>query len=319
MASLIFGILAAPLTTDAQRPAKVPRIGVIVPSSGPPASHPGVKAFRQGLSDLGYVEGKSIVLEYRTAALPDQYPARVAELVRLKVDIIVTPTTAAAVAAKEATQTIPIVMAAGPYAVETELVVSHARPGGNVTGLSLFTHELTGKRLELLKEAVSRASRIALFWQQSLLSSRVLDDHQAAARALKLELLPIEIHGDDIDRAFDAAVRGKAQAIILSQGPLFATHRRRFAELALKHRLPLMSGEVGAAEAGSLMYYGSDIYEGWHRAATYVDRVLKGAKPADLPVEEPMKFDLVVNLKTAKALGLTIPQSVLIRADQVIR
>jgi putative ABC transport system substrate-binding protein len=324
--ALAFGLLASPLAAEAQPTAKISRIGVLVPGK-PPAR--GVDAFRRGLRDLRYIDGQNIVLELRwDEDKPEQTPRQAAELVRASADVIVAGTTTSAQAAKNATGTIPIVMAAGPYALEVGLIESLARPGGNVTGVSLFTRELTAKRLELLKEAVPGASRVAYLWTHGRrpvgatinpVVAAMNGDYEAAARSLGVELRPIEVRGsEDFESAFQTAARGRVGGVILAQGPLWAGHRARLAGLALKHRLPMISGETGAAQAGTLLYYGSDIPEGWQRAAAYVDKILKGARPADLPVEQPTSFELVVNLKTAKALGLTFPPSILVRADQVI-
>ncbi len=320
-------LITAPLVAEAQQPAKVPRIGVLVP--GRPPTHRSLDAFRQGLRELGYVEGQNIRLELRwDEGNPEQRSGLAAELVRAKVDVIVAGTTTSAQAARNATGTIPIVMAAGPYALEVGLIQSLARPGGNVTGVSMLTRELTAKRLELLKEAVPGATRVAYLWTHgrrpvgaaiNAVVAAMNEDYGAAAQALGIQLRPIEVRGpEDFESAFQAAARARAGAVIVAQGPLWSAHRARLAELALKRRLPMMSGETGAAHAGTLLYYGSDIPEGWRRAATYVDKIGKGANPADLPVEQPTKFELVINLKTARALGLTIPPSVLIRADHVI-
>jgi len=263
-----------------------------------------------------------MALEIRWAVnQPERYPDLAADLVRLPVDLIVAGDTAAALAAKHATRTIPIVMAVSFDPVRDGLVTSLARPGGNITGLSIMVSDLTGKRLELLTEAVPGLSRVALLLDAGPPNWHAqLHDHEAAARGLGVQLLPLEVHGPGaFAGAFQAATQGHAQALLMVQSPLFTTHRARLAELALASRLPTMSGEVGYATAGGLMNYGPRIPEIWHRAATYVDKILKGAKPAELPVEQPMKFEFVINLKTAKALGLTIPPTLLFLADEVIR
>jgi putative ABC transport system substrate-binding protein len=263
-----------------------------------------------------------VALEIRWAEnQPERYPDLAADLVRLPVDLIVAGDTAAALAAKHATRTIPIVMAVSFDPVRDGLVTSLARPGGNITGLRIMVPEVAGKRLELLREAVPGLSRVALLldaeppnWQAQL------HDHEAAARGLGVQLLPLEVRGPaEFAGAFQAAPQGHAQALIMVQSPLFNTHLARLAELALASRLPTMAGEVGYAKAGGLMNYGPNLPESWHRAATYVHKILKGAKPADLPVEQPTKFELILNLKTAQALGMTMPPSLLLLADEVIQ
>jgi putative ABC transport system substrate-binding protein len=274
------------------------------------------------LRDLGYIEGQTITLEIRWAEnQPERYPDLVAELVRLPVDIIVAGDAAAALAAKHATSTIPIVMAVSADPVRDGLVASLARPGGNITGLSIMVPEVSGKRLELLREAVPGLSHVALLLDAGLPHWHAeLHDYEAAARELGVQLLPLEVRGpDEFVAAFQAAPQGQAQALTMTQSPLFSTHRTRLAELALASHLPTMSGEGGYAQAGGLMNYGPRLSESWYRAATYVDKILKGAKPADLPVEQPTKFELVLNLKAAKALGITMPPSLLLLADEVIQ
>jgi putative ABC transport system substrate-binding protein len=274
------------------------------------------------LRDLGYVEGQTIVLEPRwEEGKADRYATLASDLARLNVDIIVAGTTPAALAAKNATATIPIVMAATGAGdpVELGLVASLMRPGGNITGLILQTHELAGKRLELLKEAAPGVSRVALLWSPTHAHKTLVKEHEAAARALGMRLQPLEVRGSgDFEGVFQAASRGRAGAVIMAQAALFSLHRARLAELALNGRLPTISGETGFAEAGGLMNYGPNIVDSWRRAATYVHKILTGVKAADLPVEQPTKFELVINRKVAKALGLTIPASLLLRADRVI-
>jgi putative ABC transport system substrate-binding protein len=271
---------------------------------------------------LGYIEGQTITLEIRWADnQPERYPALVAELMRLSVDIIVAGDAAAALAAQHATHTIPIVMAVSADPVRDGLVASLARPGGNITGLSIMVPDVVGKRLELLRDAVPGLSRVALLLDTGIPSQPAeRHDHEAAARGLGVQLLPLEVRSpDEFAGAFQRATQGQAQALIMAQSPLFSTYRTRLAELALASRLPTMSGEVGYAHAGGLMNYGPHLPDSWYRAATYVDKILKGAKPGDLPVEQPMMFELVINLKTAKALGLTIPPHLLVLADEVIQ
>ena len=318
---LVLGILAAPLAAHAQQPAKVYRIGILPP--GPISPRMTLwEAFRQGLRELGYVEGHNIALVIRSPERgPEQLPDLAADLVRLKVDVIVTAATPAIQAAQRATRTIPIVMAVSADPVETGLVSSLARPGGNTTGLSLLSPELSGKRLELLKAVVPRVSRIAVLFNPTNPASAIqMREAEVAARALGAQLQRLDVRGpDDFAKAFQAATRGQAGALLVLDDPLPFSYRTQIVALASKSRLPAMYGLTGFAEAGGLMSYGANNVDMFRRAAVYVDKILKGAKPADLPVEQPTRFELVVNLKTAKTLGLAIPQSVLIRADQVIQ
>jgi ABC-type uncharacterized transport system substrate-binding protein len=315
---LTLALLAVPRAADAQQPAKLPRIGILHLS--PPAS-PSFQVFLQGLRDLGYVEGRNIAIEYRWPHdQPEQLPTIATELVQLNVEVIVAadPTTIAA--AKRATNKIPIVMAVSADPVAAGFVASLAQPGENITGLSLVMPELAGKRLELLKETVPHLRRIALLWSpRAVHHPPLLHETEQAAKHLGLALQRVEATGsDDLDKAFQAAVKGRARALLALNDPVYSRNRARIAELGLKYRLPTMTAEPGFAEAGGLMTYGPNILESWRRAATYVDKILKGAKPADLPVEQPTRFELVINMKTAKALGLTIPPSLLLRANQVI-
>lgn len=277
-------------------------------------------AFRQGLRDLGYMEGRNIALDLRWADLPQHLPDLATDLVRGKVDIIVTQGTPAAQAAKRATSTIPVVMATAGDPVATGLVSSLARPGGNVTGNSILGPDLAGKGLELLKEIVPDASRIAVLSNPTnpthALSVR---EAQAAAKTLGVALQVLEARGpDDFERVFQAARSGRADALRVFGDPVFTAHRTRLANLAIQSRLPSLYELSGFAEAGGLAHYGPSLPEMFRRAAVYVDKILRGAKPADLPVEQASKFELVINIKTAKALGLRIPQSVLLRADRVV-
>jgi putative tryptophan/tyrosine transport system substrate-binding protein len=310
-------LLALSVTAEAQAP-RVPRIGVI--SLDFPETATCVDRVRQGLADLGYVEGRTHSLELRWAK--DQMnllPSLAADLVRINVDVIVSASAPAASVVKEATASIPIVLASSFYPVETGIIKSLAHPGGNVTGVTHFTPGLMAKRVQLMKELVPSLTRIAVLRSSGRTQDLVVKDMDAAARQLKTELQPIEVRGEeDISAAFDAAVKGRAQAVMSTQDPFFWRHRAQIAELALKHRLPSLSGEPTAAEAGALLFYGPDVLEGCQRAATYVDRILKGAKPADLPVEQPTKITLIINAKTATALGLRVPQSLLFRADRVL-
>jgi ABC-type uncharacterized transport system substrate-binding protein len=321
MALVSGGLLVAPLTADAQQAAKIARIGYLVPNLA--ASPPAHEAFRQGLRDLGYVEGRNVVIETRDAeGKLERLPALAAELVALKVDVIVAPNTVA-LAAKQATRTLAIVFAAAADPVTSGLVTSLARPGGNVTGLSNLAPELVGKGLELLKQAVPGVSRVAVLWQLGAIDERTEKDRlkqaDVAARALGVRLQVVEVRVPaDIDRAFSDMTRARAGALTVLGSFMFDTERRRLVDLAAKNRLPAVYTVRSFVDAGGLMSYGPNLADLYRRAASYVDKILKGAKPADLPVEQPTKFDLVINLKTAKALGLTIPQSLLLRADEVI-
>ncbi len=315
------GVLAAPLPAAAQPPAKVPRIGFL--GSGSPSTYgPLIVAFRQALRDLGYVEGQNFVMELRWAeGREERLPDLAAELVRLKVDVILTHAAPNALVAKQATTTIPIVVAFAADPVGSGLVASLARPGGNVTGLSLLSPELGGKRLQLLNEVAPRASPVAILWNPAIASgAAIVRETEAAARTLGVQLQSLEVRGpDDFESAFAAATGGRARALIMVEYPLIFIHRARIVDFAAKSRLPAMYPLREFVDAGGLMSYGAHAADLWRRAATYVDKILRGAKPADLPVEQPTRFELVINLKTAKALGLTIPPSILVRADQVIR
>jgi putative ABC transport system substrate-binding protein len=276
-----------------------------------------IEAFWRRMNELGYVEGRNIVAEYRFAeGVPERLPQLAAELVRLNVDVIVAPGSGAR-AAKKAGSKIPIVITYGDPVGEG-LAASLARPGGNVTGLSSFVSELGGKQLELLKEAFSKVSRVAVLWWTEP-NALMLDDMKVAAGRLHVTLLPLPLRGlGDFETAFSAITAEAAHGLIALRNPLTATHRARIVEFAAKNRLPAMYPDREFVDAGGLMSYGVDVPDLWGRAAGYVAKILKGAKPADLPVEQPTKFDLVINLKAAKVLGLTIPQSLLLRADQVI-
>jgi putative ABC transport system substrate-binding protein len=312
-------LLGAPLAAEGQQAGKVPRIGVLSPGSPPLEAF---DAFRRGLRDLGYVEGQTIILEPRwDKGNTAHHASLVADLVRLKVDIIVAGTTPTAIAAQKATQTIPIVMAAIADPVGAGLTASLARPGGNITGMSLISAELSGKRIAILKEAIPSGSRVAVLWNPTNPNTvGLLHDTQSAAQSLGIQLQVLEVRtAADVDAAFRSAVKGGAQALVTVQDALFTLQRAQIAEMARKTRIPTMSGETGFAAAGGLMNYGPNIADSWRRSAVYVDRILKGARPNDLPIEQPTKFEFVINLKTAKTLGLTIPQSVLSRADEVIQ
>jgi len=321
MGVLTGGFLAAPLSVEAQQAAKMPRIGLLV-SGPPPGDHICVLALRRGLADLGYVEGQTYVFEIRSAQgvrAEEAFPHFGAELVKRGVDMIVSVTGIGLVEAKRAMATVPVVMAVGEHPVERGLIASLARPGGNITGLATFTDEIFSKRVQILAEALPGVSRVAVLRLPGTVNDLIVRDLETAARRLGMKLQIIEVQGaEDLPAAFLRALRGRAQAIMTTQGPFFFQYRREIADLALKHKLPSFSGEPTAAGAGMLMTHGPSIPASCHRAAYFVDRILKGAKAADLPVEQSTKFDLEINLKTAKALGLTIPPSLLGRADQII-
>ena len=316
-------VLLVPLAAEAQHAATIPRIGLLFPTSlSDPRTPRFLEAFRQGLRELGYAEGQNIAIESRFAEGKwDQLPSLAAELVRLKVEVIVTYTTPATQAAKQATGTIPIVVAAVIDPVAAGLVASLAHPGGNITGLSQMVPELVGKQLEILKEVAPKISRVALLGNPANAGNASQVRHaQNAARALGMRLQSLEARDpSEIESAFAAMTTERAGAVIVLIDSTLIDHRKRIADLAARRRLPMVSGTIETAETGGLMAYGPSVRDMFRRAATHVDKILKGAKPADLPIEQPTKFDLVINLRTAKALGLTIPQSVLLRADQVIQ
>ena len=312
----------APLASKAQQTAKIAQLGYLgTDRAAMPHLH---EAFRQGLRDLGYVEGRNLVIESRYAEGKfERLPALAAELVARKVDVIVVSSTPAALAAKQATRTLPIVFAASGDPVASGLVTSLARPGGNVTGLAVLTPELVGKCLELLKQAVPGASHVAVLWHPGghveQTEKNILTGAEVAGRALGVRLQFVEARGPaDFDRAFSELTRARVGALTVLPSPMLNNERRRLVDLAAKNRLPAVYPLRVFVDVGGLMSYGPDLADLFRRAATYVDKILKGAKPADLPVEQPTKFELVINLKTAKALGLTIPQSVLARADHVV-
>jgi ABC-type uncharacterized transport system substrate-binding protein len=318
---LITVLLTTAPTSEAQQPEKVPRIGFLITSS-PSAIAPRMDAFRQGLRELGYVEGKNIVIERRHAEGKfDHLPALAAELVRLKVDVIVTSGPTATHPAKGATSTIPIVMTFDDDPVGSGFVASLARPGGNITGLSTLSPEISGKQLELLKEIVPKLGRVAVIGTSSRQgTAQSLKETELAAGvfAVKLQYLDIQ-NPKDIETAFRAAGKRRADALIVLQSPVFNSQRAQIADLALKSRLPATYPRREFVEDGGLMSYGVSISDLDRRAAKYVDKILKGTKPADLPVEQPKKFEFIINLKAAKQIGLTIPPNVLARADNVIR
>jgi ABC-type uncharacterized transport system substrate-binding protein len=321
--------LAIPLmaTIDlsiAQQRAKIPRVGYLSGSGGNPKNPgPQVEAFQQGLRDLGYVEGRNITVDYRFSDGNPTHEAELArELVRLNVDVIVVGASPAIRAAKEATKTIPIVMTATQDPVATGIVESLARPGGNITGVSRLTRELSGKRLELLKELVPTVSRVGiLLTAESQSSATALKDYETAARALNLHLQALEVRGPtpDFPGAFAAAAKGRVGAIVTRTTALMGRYSKRIAALAIQNRLPSMFERTDYVESGGLASYSANDAESYRRAAVFVDKILKGAKPADLPVEQPTKFEFVINLKTAKQIGVAIPPEVLARANRVIR
>jgi putative tryptophan/tyrosine transport system substrate-binding protein len=320
---IAFVLLLAGAGAQAQQPAKIPRIGYVSGTGDSSDPGPYVEALRQGLRDLGYIEGKNIVIEYRGAGgKVNAGPSLVAELVQLKVDVLVVPISSAIRAAKQATKTIPIVMVTQEDPVAGGIVDSLARPGGNITGLATLQRDLSGKRLELLAEVVPRISRVGVLWDPNLPSMIIgFKEYEAAARGLKIQLQSLEVRGPnlDLEGAFQAAAKGRASAVItITNNPLLR-NSKRIADLAIKHRLPSMYEGSTWVEAGGLISYSANDLEVFRRAATYVDKILKGTKPANLPVEQPTKFELVINLKTAKEIGLTIPQPVLFRADKVIK
>jgi putative tryptophan/tyrosine transport system substrate-binding protein len=316
--SLVSAMLfALAVPAQAQQSKKIPRVGYISVSGNP--SNPGlfVEAFRKALRDLGYIEGKNIVVELRYAA---EEPDRdyVGELVKMNVDVLVSSSAGSIRVAKQATKTIPIVMIASFDPVEEAIVDSLARPGGNITGLTRLSQELNGKRLELFKEAVPGISRVGVLAAQGV---KGLKEYESAARPLKISVRYLEVRGPnpDLDGVFREAAKEKLNAVIVMGSRSINRYRKELVELPIKNRLPSMYAVSGYVEAGGLMSYSTNDIETFRRAAVYVDKILKGTKPADLPVEQPTKFEFVINLKTAKVLNLTIPQSVLFRADKVIK
>jgi putative ABC transport system substrate-binding protein len=307
---------------EAQPAAKIPRVGFLQRRAAPTPANPDplADAFRQGLRELGYIEGKNIVIEHRYGeGSEERLPGLVAELVKLKVDLLVIPSSQGIRAAKQTTTTIPIVMVTPADPVAAGFIDSLARPGGNITGITRLTRDLSGKRLGLLKEAVPKISRVGILTGTTTTG---IEDFEAAARALKkITIQSLEVRGPnpDFDGAFQAAVKGRVNALITIRDAVTASYLKRIADLAIKHRLPSMNEDIPYVEAGGLMSYSASDADQFRRAAIFVDKILKGAKPADLPVEQPTKFEFVINLKTAKQIGLTIPPNVLARADKVIR
>jgi putative ABC transport system substrate-binding protein len=314
---LIALLIAFCFRAEAQQ-GKIPRIGIVFIGG---REQPHLEFFKQGLRELGYLEGKNIILEYRYAeGHYDRLPRLVTELVNEKADVIVTTSSISARAAREVTRTVPIVMTSGSP-VERGLAESFAKPGGNVTGLSVFALELSGKRLELLKEMVPKMTRVAALWSSSENESALgFKETEDAAKDLSLQLQSVELHhAGEMEKTLRAATRARVDALLVVLSPLVTLNSKRIVEFALKERLPGMYPTRQFVEEGGLVAYGPLLGDLYRRAATYVDKILKGAKPADLPVEQPTKFELVINLKTAKQIGLTIPPNVLARADRVIK
>jgi putative tryptophan/tyrosine transport system substrate-binding protein len=323
---LVYALTALILTTihvaEAQQPEKVPLIGYLRQGS-PTSARSEDEAFRQGLRDLGYVEGKNVLIEYRYAeGKVERVPDLAAELVQLKPDVIVVGGNRATRAAKHATNTIPIVVGSADDLVRAGLVASLANPGGNITGSTGIAPDLSGKRLELLREAVPKASRVAVVWSPSneAADDAEVKETETAARQLGIKIQPIRVQEtSQFQNSYDQAAKQHAHAVIIIQGAFTLAHRVRLAELAAQRRLPSMCEQAAWTNDGCLLSYGRDQLAQWRRAAYFVDRIMKGTKPADLPVEQPMKFEFIVNLKTAKQIGLAIPPNVLVRADKVIR
>jgi putative ABC transport system substrate-binding protein len=308
---------------QAQQSAKVSRVGYLTAGGDSKNLGPEAQTFRQGLRDLGYIEGKNLAIEYRGAeGKQDRIPGLVAELVGINVDVLVITSLPAIRAAKQATKIIPIVMVTTVDPIAAGLIDTLARPGGNVTGLTRLTRDLSGKRLELLTEMVPTLSRISVLWEDGIPGSAIsLKEYEVAANALKIELQSIQVVSlhPDLEGAFQTAVKGRAGALVTIFGPVLGRHAKWIADLSIKNRLPSMYERIDFVEAGGLASYTASDSDNFKRAAIFVDKILKGAKPADLPVEQPTKFELIINLKTAKQIGLTIPPNVLARADKVIR
>jgi putative ABC transport system substrate-binding protein len=314
-------LVAVSFPAEAQQPGKIPRVGVLLALSHSAISDR-IQAFRDGLRDLGYNEGKTISVEYRYAdGKFERLPDLATELVRLKVDVIVTGGPTATRPAKKATATIPIVMAQDTDPVGNGFVSSLARPGGNITGLSNYHPDLSGKQLELLKEIVPKLARVAVLGNSKEPgNAQALEETKLARAALKLELQYLDVRDpQDIQTAFHAAIKERADALLVLSSPIATSHRIELAQLAIRNRLPIMYQVSESVEGGGLVTYGVTTADLWRRSATYVHKILKGAKPAELPVEQPTKFELIINLKTAKQIGLTIPPNVLARADKVIK
>ena len=315
--ALVLALLMAPLVAAAQQVGKVRRIGILLAVGTPESA--AVRAFRVGLRDLGWIEGQTVVLEFRSAdGDPEQYPRLTADLLRLPVDVMLVMSTAALPAVQRATTEIPVVAATMADPVGAGYAQSFARPGGNITGLTFQSHELVAKRVQLLNEAIPNTRQMALLWHPRP-DTAPPEVYKAAATVLGLQLQVFEARkAADFEVVFPAMARRGVRAVIFGNSPLFAEHRQRIAAIALRHRLPTVSGETGFAEAGGLMNYGPSLPANFRRAAVYVDKILKGANPAELPIEQPTTVELIINLKTANALGLTIPPPLLVRADRVI-
>jgi putative ABC transport system substrate-binding protein len=319
--TLTLSFLAAPLQVDAQPSARVATIGYLSIAGGAPGGAPLAESFRQGLQELGYIDGKTIAIVYRSAeGKPERLPALAAELVQLPVDLIFAQSGQVAEVVRDTTTTIPIVMVSGADPVAIGLVASLARPGGNITGLSLMSAELAGKRLQLLKEASGRLGRVAVLWNaRDAVMTNIFSEIQTAAPTLGMTVQPLAVQvAEDIDSAIAALTQERPDALFMITDVLTSRYVRQVLEFAVQHQLPTMFQSSGPVAEGGLMSYAPSFTESYRRAAYYVDRILKGAKPGDLPVEQPMKFELVVNLKTAKALGITIPPTLLMLADKVI-
>jgi ABC-type uncharacterized transport system substrate-binding protein len=316
-------LVAFSLPAEAQQPAKIPRIGIVGGSQNANDPRSNTNVFRQGLRDLGYIEGKNILVELRSSeGKTERFPTLVAELVQFNVDVLVSTSSVAVRAAKQASKTLPIVMVINQDPVAAGLVDSLAHPGGNVTGLTTLTRDLSGKRLELLMEAVPGVRRVGVLWDADSSAAAIgLKEYEAAARAMKVQLQSLEVRGLslDLERAFQAATKRHADALITVRTAVLNRYPKRIADLAIKNRLPSMFEVNAYVEVGGLMSYANSDAESFKRAAIYVDKILKGTKPADLPVEQPKKFEFVINLKTANQIGLTIPPNVLARADRVIK
>ena len=321
LVTLILSLLTAPRTSQAQHATHVPRLGLLMPGSAT-GYVSRLEAFRHGLRDLGYVEGQNIMLESRSAeGRFERLPDLAAELIHLKVDVLVTSGSQPVQALQHATSTIPIVGVVLADPIGTGFAASFARPGGNITGLAFHNTDLSTKRLALLKEAIPGVTRIAVLWDShNPASASAVRATQEAARSLGVQLLLLEVQGpEDFASAFDAAHQGHAQALLQVGSPLFSTHSKTLLDLVAKSQLPATCETRVFVVEGCLMAYGPSVAEMWRRAATYVDKILQGVKPAELPMEQPMKFELVLHLKSAKALGITMPPSLLLLADEVIQ
>ena len=323
--SSLLAILVLPLVfaVEAQQPGgKVPRMGLLMPGSAS-AYSTRIEAFKRGLRELDYVEGKTIIIEYRysDADKPEQLLALASELVRLRVDVIVTASSGGINAARKASNTIPIVFVSlRPDPVEAGFVSSLAKPGGNITGFTILAPELDGKRLEILKEAFPKFTTVAFLRRKGAGGDLAFRQAEVSAKALRLQLQPLVVSGaDEFDKGFERAKAGGAQALIATPNPLFTNYPKQIVDLAAKNRLPGMYSLADFVEVGGLMSYGPDVHDNYRRAAVYVDKILKGTQPADLPVQQPMKFEFAINLKTATQIGVTIEPNVLVRADRVIR